>query len=256
MAWTQSSSLSFTARYAASHEQEAQAVLEALEEHRERLDGKFPRLPDNVTIVIHDSLAQLLLAHPWLAVARRLTSPAGRRYMAGWYSRNEVHCVSPAVLRRAAGSDESLKAMLLTPQRYYSMLAVGLCNPLLPTPFRPRTVIWMLRRSWQVEGAAQYFSGQIAHLRAALAHRLREGTPRFPPPARDAALLGGTVYDLLAEQRGERACVRLACHPERGDERTLLESAFDAPRHEITQMWRAHIEQLSSAKASVRSLEG
>jgi hypothetical protein len=113
----------------------------------------------------------------------------------------------------------------------------------------------MLRRGWQVEGAAEYFSGQVSHLRAAIAYRLREKAPRFPPPARDAALLGGTVYDLLAEQRGERACVRLACHPDRSDERTLLEGAFGAPRHEITQMWRVHLERLSSAKPQVRSLE-
>lgn len=175
--------------------------------------------------------------------------------MAGWFARGEVHCLSPTVLRRLAGGDDSLKAMLLTPQRYYSMLAVGLNNPLMPPPFRPVAVRRLLSRPWQMEGAGQYFSGQVHHLRAALAIRLRQRPPRFPPPRRDAALLGGTVYDLLAQERGERACVRLACHPDKSNERSLLEATFDAPRHEITQMWRAHLERLSSPEPNVKALE-
>ena len=50
----------------------------------------------------------------------------------------------------------------------------------------------------------------------ALVRRLREGgTPAFPPAARDAQLLGGTIYTLLDEVAGEQACVDLASelHP-------------------------------------------
>ena len=43
----------------------------------------------------------------------------------------------------------------------------------------------------------------MAHLRPAIARRLRErASPSFPPTARDAALLGGTVFDLLSRESG------------------------------------------------------
>ncbi len=255
MAWIETESPNFLARHAEAHREDADAVLEALEQQRQRLEQIFPRVPERVTVVLHDSTAQLLMAQPWLALARVLSSPAGRRYMAGWYSRGEVHCLSPTVLRRLAAGDDSLKAMLLTPQRYHSMLTVGLNNPLLPPPFRPVTLRRLLRRPWHAEGAGQYFSGQVAHLRAAIAIRMRQGSPHFPPSRRDAALLGGTVYDLLAQQRDQRACLRLACHPDKRGDHELLESTFDASRHEITQMWRAHLERLSSPEPHVAILE-
>ena len=47
-----------------------------------------------------------------------------------------------------------------------------------------------------------------------VARRLREGAePEFPPSRADALLLGGTVFDLLAREEGERACVTLARGP-------------------------------------------
>ena len=250
--------MSFGCRHAESQAEEAAATLEALEAHRLRLEQTFPRLPENVTVVLHDSVAQLLLAQPPLTLARRMSSSAGRRYMTGWFSRSEVHCLSPSVLRRSAAgaaSEESLKALLVTPQRYYTMLVVGFNNPLLPPPFRVGQTLRMLRHSWRVEGAAAHFSGQVPHLRTAIAVRMRGRPVRFPPPARDAALLGGTVYDLLESERGARACVRLACHPDPADDRTILEAAFDAPRHDLTQMWRRHLERLASPEANVSALE-
>jgi len=255
MAWVETPSENFIARHAEEHTPEAQSTLDALEQHRSHLEQIFPRVPERVTIVLHDSTAQLLMAQPLLALTRRMSAPDGRRYMAGSFTQREVHCLAPSVLRRGAAGDESLKALLLTPQRYYTMLAVGTNNPLLPPPFRPASVARMLRRPWQAEGAAQYFSGQVPLLRAAIAVRLRRGPAKFPPPRRDAALLGGTVFDLLEARRGNRACVRLACHPDNADERTVLETAFDAPRHELTQAWRAHLERLSSPEPHVKTFD-
>ena len=49
----------------------------------------------------------------------------------------------------------------------------------------------------------------------------RRGPPSFPPGRRDAALLGGTVFDLLAREEGDRACVgaRLRAAPRRAARR-------------------------------------
>ena len=69
-----------------------------------------------------------------------------------------------------------------------------------------------LRWAWLLEGAARWFGGQTAHARPAIARRLREGRPpSFPPGPRDAALLGGTVIDLLAREEGAQAAARFAC---------------------------------------------
>ena len=258
MAWTETRSESFGCRHAESHAEEAEATLEALEAYRAQLDQIFPRLPENVSVVLHDSVAQLMLAQPWLALARRMSSPAGRRYMTGWFSRSEVHCLAPSVLRRAAVSgatDESLTALLLTPQRYYTMLVVGVNNPLLPPPFRLGAATRMLRHGWRIEGAAAHFSGQVPYLRGAIALRLRGRPVRLPPSARDAALLGGPLYELLEAEQGARACLRLACHPDPADDRTVLENAFGMPRHELTQVWRKHLERLASREPHVSALE-
>src|SRR5947199_280382 len=98
--------------------------------------------------------------------------------------------------------------------------------------------------------AAPYLAGQVAHLRPAIARRLHEGPrPAFPPGVRDAALLGGTVFDLLAREEGQRAATTLAVlplHP--GGREAALVKAFGG--REISQTattWRAHLERLASA---------
>jgi hypothetical protein len=140
-------------------------------------------------------------------VARRLASPAARRYMAGWFSATEVHVLAPERLRELAGAPDSLDALLLTPQRVYTMLVAGSDNPLLPPPFRPQSLRSMRRTPWLLEGIAQFLSGQVPLLRPGLAIRLREGPVRFPPSRRDSPLVAGAVFDLLAERQGEAARV-------------------------------------------------
>src|SRR5689334_13364811 len=166
MPWVETASLSFTARHEASQTEDAEAVLEALEEQRNRLERLFPRIPGNVTVVLHDSAVQLNLAQPYLPVARRLASPPARRYMAGWFAAGEVHVLAPQVLRRAAAGQDSLDALKRTPQRAYTLLVVAENNTALPPPFRPGSVSRLLRNAWLAEGAAQHFSGQVPFLRA------------------------------------------------------------------------------------------
>jgi hypothetical protein len=246
MAWTETSSLSFTARHEAGQSDAAVGVLESLEQYRARLEQLFPRTPGNVTIVLHDSAVQLALAQPYLPLARLLASPAGKRYMAGWFSRDEVHVLSPAVLRRRAGGTGSLEALLLSPQRVYTLLVVGVNNPLLPPPFRLPSIFRVLRLAWLLEGAAQHFSGQLPYLRLAISRRLRERPVTFPPGPRDAPLLAGAIFDLLDRERGPSACVELALSDDSSNPRGILESAFGLNVHELARRWRDHLEQIAT----------
>src|SRR6266576_2132720 len=115
MSWVEIASPSFTARHASAQTDDAEAVLDALEIHRARLQELYSRLPQNVTVVLHDSWLQLALARPYLPIARRLASPAARRYIAGWFAPTEVHVLAPNQLRAVAGGPDSLEALLLTP---------------------------------------------------------------------------------------------------------------------------------------------
>jgi hypothetical protein len=250
MAWTETSSLSFTARHEAGQGDAAVGVLESLERHRGRLERLFPHTPGNVTVVLHDSALQLALAQPYLPLARQVASPAARRYMAGWFARDEVHVLSPAVLRRRAGGTGSLEALLLSPQRVYTLLVVGVNNPLLPPPFRTRSVFRLLRLAWLLEGAAQHFCGQLPYLRLAISRRLRERPVTFPPGPRDAPLLAGAIFDLLDRERGPGACVELALSDDADGSRGILESAFGMNVHELARRWRDHLEQLATAPAA------
>jgi hypothetical protein len=253
MAWVETTSPSFTARHDSAHTDDAEAVLDALEAHRARLRELYPRLPENVTIVLHDSGFQLSLARPFLPIARRLASPAARRYIAGWFAPGEVHVLAPDCLQALAGGPDSLEALLLTPQRVYTMLVAGSDNEMLPPPIRPRTLGGMLRAPWLLEGIAQYLSGQVPHLRTAISLRLRQGPVRFPPTRRDSPLVAGVLFDLLACEQGEQACLRLARHPV-GDPVEALQTAFGAGTTDIVSLWRAHLERVASPKPDASTL--
>jgi hypothetical protein len=124
---------------------------------------------------------------------------------------------------------------------------VGANNPELPPPFTTASFSRLLRWAWLAQGAAQFFSGQVPHLRAAIGRRLREGgTPAFPPSRRDAALLGGTVFDLLAREEGVEACVRMASRLYPGGHATALEKAFHGRSAKHTDAtWRTHLARLA-----------
>jgi hypothetical protein len=251
VSWIETTSLSFTARHDSGQADDAVAVLEDLEEHRNHLEDLFPRLPENVTIILHDSPLQLWLAHPLLLASRVLASRSARRYVAAWYRADEVHSLSRPMLRALSAGADSERALLLSPRRGYTALVVGINNPLLPPPSRPAAIRrTLLRHAWLAQGASQYFSGQVPLLRAAIAMRLRHGRVRFPPGARDAPLLAGSVFDLLAAERGERACVRLATHPY-GNTRDALEDSFNRSVPDTAHAWRTHLERLSTPDPGV-----
>jgi hypothetical protein len=254
VSWVETTSLSFTARHESNQADDAVAVLDDLEEHRNRLEELFPRLPESVTIILHDSPLQLWMAHPLLLLSRSLASRAARRYVAAWYRAGEVHTLSPPVLRALAAGPDSERAMLLSPRRGFAGLVVGVNNPLLPPPSRPRAVLRGLRNAWLAQGASQYFAGQVPLLRAAIGMRLRQGRLPFPPGARDAPLLAGSVFDLLAREQGERACVRLATHPY-ASARDALQDTFGRSQADVAHAWRRHLEELSTPDPGVAPVE-
>jgi hypothetical protein len=248
MAWVESSSDTFHARHDSEDAQDAARVLGSLEEARTRLDELFPRSPGELTVVLHGSPAALYMAQPILPVARATAAPAGRRYQVGWFGSREIHVLSPAALeRRASSAEGSLEALMLAPIALYVSVVVGANNPELPPPFTGASFNRMLRWAWLAQGAAQYFSGQVPHLRAAIGRRLREGrTPSFPPSRRDSALLGGTVYDLLGREEGVEACVRLASRLNPGGDSAAIEKAFHGRSLKHTDgTWRTHLARLA-----------
>jgi hypothetical protein len=247
--WAESHSPSFSARHEERDADAAAEMLAQLERFRIRLDERFETTPGEVSVVMHPSRAALSLAHPWLPLARMAAAPAGRRYMAGWFGRREIHVLAPDALEaRASAVPGSREALLLTPRHEYAHVVIGANNPALPPPFTPRSFGRYLRWAWLCEGAATHLAGQTEHLRPAIARRLREGgRPDFPPAARDAVLLGGTVFDLLEQQAGTAACVRLAARPPEAGGAAAIESAFGRPAAEVEREWRARLDELRAS---------
>ena len=253
MAWVETTSLSFTARHEAAQADDAIAVLEALEEHRDALEELFPRVPGNVTVVLHDSPLQLGLAQPYLPVARRLASPRGRRYMAGWFAAGEVHTLSPAVLRALAAGPDSLERAAAHARSAPTRCSwSGENNPLLPPPFRPGSVPAPAAPRLAGRGSRPVLLGPGA---ASARRRSRCGCARdgvdFPPGVRATrGILAGALFDLLARERGAAACVRLADRRCRDGSRAMRSrTAFERPRGRACAALARRTSSASHARA-------
>ncbi|HVL95348.1 MAG TPA: hypothetical protein VM266_05765 [Solirubrobacteraceae bacterium] len=255
MAWLETASEHFVARHAERDAPDVEHVLAQLEAARTRYERRFGGGVGELAVVLHGAEAQLDAAEPWLPLQRRLTAPAGRRYLVGWAGERELHVLSPrALARRASNVEGSLEMLMLAPSALLARRFVAAHNPGLPPPFGPRAFARYLRWAWLVEGAAQWLSGQTRHARPAIARRLREGgPPAFPPSRRDAPLLGGSVFDLLAREEGEAACVALARAPLGDGPERALERAFHGRELRHTEAtWRAHLARLAEPGAAVR----
>ncbi|GAC1438513.1 MAG: hypothetical protein NVSMB51_14530 [Solirubrobacteraceae bacterium] len=248
MPWVETTSPNFSARHELADGDDAVAVLEMLEGTREQLGSVFARLPESAAIVMHGSPLALALAQPYLPLIRLLTAPAGRRYLAGWCASGEMHVLAPRLLEaRASKVAGSREMVMLSPAALYAQLVVATNNHALPPPFKPSSFARYVRWAWLPAGAAQYFSGQTAFARAAIARRLHEGRePSFPPGVRDAAVLGGSVFDLLAQEQGEDAAAKLASTSLRGGGADVLRAAFGRDGEHLAGTWRAHLARLAA----------
>src|SRR5260370_39455826 len=130
MTWVERSSRSFRARFDEGDADDAARVLEQLEQAREDFAGRFPRSPDELTVVIHDSELALALAAPYLPLARAVTAPAGRRYLAGWFGAADLHMLAPRLLARRASAVRRAPARPPpTPRPLAAAGAVGATTP-------------------------------------------------------------------------------------------------------------------------------
>jgi hypothetical protein len=250
VAWVESASPSFRARHESTHADDAYRVLHALERTRAYLAEYFPRTVDGISVVFHPSVASLAIARPLLPLSWLATSPAARRYVAGWAGAHELHVLLPAVLEARASTVPGSREMLTcaVPSLYARRVIVENHRD-LPGRIIARRIGGELRWAWLVEGAARWFGGQTAHARPAIARRLREGRrPAFPPGLRDAPLLGGTVIDLLVSERGESAAAQLACRLHPHGPRAGLRDAFrgQSPAR-VEEDWRRHLAAMAAA---------
>jgi hypothetical protein len=248
MAWVDTPSETFVARHDERDAEDAERVLAQLEFARTRLEERFDARPGELEVVLHSSPAQLDAAQPWVPLARRLTAPAARRYVVGWAGTRELHMLAPRVLaHRASNVEGSLEMLMLSPSALLARRYVAAGHPPLPPPVSPTRLARWSRWAWLVEGAAQWLSGQTRHVRPAVARRLREGAePRFPPARADALLLGGSVYDLLAREQGDKACVTLARGPHPDGPIRALEVAFPRALRHTESAWRSHLGRLAA----------
>ncbi len=246
----ESSSASFRARHDATAAADAQHILEALEDARARLSRLFPRLPDEVTVVLHEGPAGLVFTNPLLPLVWLGTAAAARRYVVGWDGRREIHMLAPRLLRARAsnvpGSREMLEASATC---LYARRVILTSNRDLARVMPALRARRELRWAWLLEGAARWFGGQTVYARPAIARRLREGgRVEFPPGPRDATLLGGTVIDLLVREQGERAAAQLACRLPASGPRAALAGAFGGRSLQQTEdAWRSHLARMAAA---------
>jgi hypothetical protein len=250
MPWVESVSPSFRARHESAHADDADRVLHMLEQTRERLAELFPRTTGELTIVMHRGGLSLSCTNPLLPLARLVTAPAARRYVVGWVGRHELHVLAPAALEARASNVPGSREMLArSAAALYSRRVIAENNRDLPRSITPARVALELRWAWLLEGSARWFAGQTEHARPAIARRLREGRrPRFPPGARDAPLLGGTVIDLLAREQGELAAAHFACRLHPQGARAALSKAFGGRPFVHTEgTWRTHLARLAAA---------
>ncbi len=157
----------------------------------------------------------------------------------------ELHVLNDLHIDKRAAGPDSRAALLGTAERLYAQLVVAANNDALPPSWTPRRFVRYLRWTWLVEGGGQYFSRQVGLYRAAVIRRLREGSrPSFPPSPRDAVILGGTIFDLLSEERGPEACRLLVSRLHREGPAANLEAAFDARIRDIEDSWRGHLREM------------
>jgi hypothetical protein len=247
MAWTESRSASFACRHSSERAADAVRVLRLLEQTRERLIERFPRLEDELTVVLHDSPHALALSNPLLPAIWAVSSRRARRYVTGWAGRNELHVLSPRALReRATNTSGSFEMLALTPASLYVKRLIVGGNRELQAARLPARSWAELRWAWLVEGASRWLSGESGHARSVVGQYVRaSGRPHFPPGPRDAPLLAPTLIEMLADQQGPGGVVPLAGRLHTGGSNAALLNAFPGQGlSSIESEWRSRLRRL------------
>ncbi len=250
MAWVQSESPSFQCRHSGDCTEDVARLLGSLEALRSGLQTAFPHPVDDLTLVMHDGPRFLAAVNPLLAVQWRRSDPASRPLLTGWVTEHEIHLLSPPALRARAAGNPALAAVLThAAETLYTRRVIIAANHDLHRALAPARAVVSLRWAWLLEGASRWFSGESAAARPLVVARLRAGSaPRFPPSAREAPLLAGTLIDLLVREEGERAAVELAerLHPE-GARGALVKAFAGRPTVHTEGAWRSHLSRLAAS---------
>jgi hypothetical protein len=90
--WAETPSETFVARHDARDAPDVDRVLAQLEYTREALERRLEVELGELAVVLHGTLAQLDAAQPWMALQRRMTAPAARRYVVGWAASASSTC--------------------------------------------------------------------------------------------------------------------------------------------------------------------
>ncbi|HEX3805034.1 MAG TPA: hypothetical protein VHV75_19570 [Solirubrobacteraceae bacterium] len=248
MSWAESTSASFACRHSSARSADAARVLALLERTRERLAYHFPQLTGELTVVLHDSPHALALSNPLMPALWGVTGKTARRYVAGWAGERELHTLSPQALRaRASSVSGSFEILALAPASLYARRVIIESNRELQSA-RVVSRLWAeLRWAWLLDGASRWFSGETGYSRSVVGQYIRAGhRPRFPPAARDAPLLGGTLVELLAEQQDDAAVARLAGRLHTGGSQTALRVAFgERAVMTVETEWRSRLRRLA-----------
>ena len=159
-------------------------------------------------------------------------APAGRRYLAGWAMASELHILNDEPLERRAAGEDSLRALLGTAERLYAQLVLAANNDRAAAAVGAATLRPLPALGVADRGRRPVLRRPDAAVpRRRSMRRMREGKPpAFPPSARDAIILGGTVFDLLDREGGRHACEVLVSRlrregPQRGDRDRLRRAA-------------------------------
>lgn len=203
---------------------------------------------EHLTVVMHDSSTSLRLSNPLMSLAWAVCDPTSRPYVAGWSGRRELHVLSGAALRqRAQRVPGSFETLARTPASLYVRRVILDCNRDVANSRIPTRGVIDLRWSWLLDGASRWLSGESVYTRALIGRRIREGSrPQFPPSARDAPLLGASLIDMLAKQRGEDAVAELAGRLHPHGPRAALSKAFSGRSLATVETdWRFELRRLA-----------
>ena len=208
MPWVETETLSFAARHESGQTDSVERLLDDLERFRDRARAalrarcrarsRWSSTRASLMLVAGRTRgcrpARMVSAPAGPPLLRRLVQPARdpragarrrwRRARRGWPARARRMLLSPAARVRAPGGGR---------QQRRAAAAV-----------HARTFRRYLRMAWVSEGSATYLAGQVPHMRAAVARRMREGgRPAFPPAAPRRA--GAGRHGVRASWRARRA---------------------------------------------------
>ena len=251
MTWVESQLGGFRARHDEDDARDARRVLQSLAVTELRMSELFPRPVDELTVILHSGVVSLTLAHPMLPLVWLTTAPAARRYVAGWAGRDELHVLSPKVLRgRASNVTGSREMLALSAAALYARRLVIENNRELAHVFGP-----LRSRRAAAMGVADRGRGALVlgPDRPRAARRSRGGCakgagPSFPPATVTAPCSAGPCS--TCSRPSAASVPRRSSHPTSipGGPRAALIAAFGGRAIEHTEgAWRAHLARLAGA---------